>query len=415
MKNEKFLWYSIYTICILFIVFFIVIQLNNRVNSQDDFILIKRLKELGFWKSIMSWKFNQRPVGHFFFNLTFYFNEKIESFRWSILISNLVFMILFTHSIKIIISHIFRIYNIILAKKKIWSISFLIVICAFFFVFERSELWFWYICFLIYLLPILLLNYGVILTISKTKKNWLSLIFFFLIGGELEIHIFITFVLLTMIYLNKLIPLFKYILNIISLSSLSILQLFNNGIENRINLEKTSKIIESSTFTSTFTHLIDQKNIFFILILFSILSVIPNTLKRINISKIITQTFPILILTFFATLSVGKIVFTNSWGPLRIWGPFSILLMFTLITLAISISIKIQNKIQIIGVVSSFLFIILFGVFSVKQYYMTSNYAKAYDQVIETNNNVKQNTESGILISPGHFDYLLEYINSSKK
>lgn len=415
MKNEKKIWYPIYTICILFILFFITIQLNNRVNSQDDFILIKRLKELGFWKSILSWEYNQRPVGHFFFNITFYFNEKIETFKWSILISNLVFIIFFTHSIKLIINYTFRIYNITLEKKKIWSISFLIVMCTFFFVFERSELWFWYICSLIYLLPVIFINYGVILMLSKTKKKWLSIIFFFLIGGELEIHIFISFIILTMIYFNKLISLIKYIINVVSLLSLSILQLFNNGIENRINLEKTSLLVESSTFTSTFTHLFDQKNIFFILILFSLLSVIPNKLKKIKLTKIFTQTFPILFLTFIATLSVGKIVFTNSWGPLRIWGPFSIILMFTLITIALSISAKIQDKIQIIGILSSLSFMILFCVFSVKQYYISSTYAKAYDQVLKTNNKVKDKVDSGVLISPGHFDYLLEYHNSSKK
>lgn len=413
-KEKKIIWLFIYFICVLFIVFYLSIQYNNRINSQDDFILIKRLKDLGFWKSIITWKFNQRPIGHMLFNITFYFNEKVSSFKWSLLLSNLIFISLFTHSIKLIIDKILKKNNQNLKQIKKWSLSILIVMCTFFFVFERSEIWYWYICFLLYLLPLVFINYGLILILSNNKIKWFSLLLFFMIGGELEIYIFITFCILVLVYINKLISFKKLIINTISLLSLSIFQFFNKGIANRINLEKKAEIIDSSTFTSTFIHIIDHKNIFFVLLVIIITSVLSNKTQKINYPKVMMNLGLVLLQTFIITLSIGKIIFTNSWGPLRIWAPFSILLMLFIIILILYINNRTEIKLQFLGIISSFIFIILFTAFSFKQYYITSNYAEAYDNILDGDVEVIMEVDSGVLISPGHYNFLLEYLNTSK-
>lgn len=415
---NKTLWNISYIITISFVLFFIVIQLNNRVNSLDDFFLINRLKKFGFWKSIITWHYNQRPVSHFIFNLTFHFNKSIETFKWSLLIFNNLILFLLIHSYKLLINKILSQIKIKLNRSQLLTLSTLIVMSIFFFVFERSEIWFWYICTVIYLLPLSLLNYALININCKDKiKFYSSLVFLILLGGTLEIHIIITSFILIIALYNKFINFKKFTLSIFALFLFSIYQFFNKGIETRINLESTESLYHISTFGSIFSNLLEKKNIFFILILILIISLLAPLIKEIKKDKFIRffrQYVFFLGLIFCVTLIISKIVFSNSWGLLRMWAPLSIYLMYFIITVSIFIitNYKIRNTIMTkIALINISLYIMFFVFFASKQITLTREYAYKYDRYLKKQWDKNEIIDSGILISPGNYTYLYDFLN----
>lgn len=416
--NGKLLWNLVYIICLSFLLFLVIIHFNNRINNSDDFFFLTRLNELGFWKSIREWEFNQRPVSHFIFNLTFYFSPKVETLRWSLFIGNLSIIFLLIHSLKIVVAKLFSLIEIQLENRKQWAFATLIAMCAFFFCIERSEVWFWYICTVIYLVPFVLLNYGsVLLFDSRKQARFLAAVFFLLIGGTLELMIPIVGSLLIVFYLNRKITLWPLILNGSALLFFSLFQLVNSGVEKRLQLESAIHDEYNSTFASTFSHFFDQKNVFFILLLIMISMLLQEyriSLAKINFKKIISWLSSLLLVYFLATWLISVKVFSGSFGVLRMWAPFSFFLMVLILVFTIWIAVKYKKELKLVGLLASVIFVALFTYFSVKQIEMTSNYARSYDLVV-AGKSVESSPDSGIIVSTGDFELLIEYLKSNRQ
>lgn len=409
----KLQWKLVYIICISFFLFLVAIHFNNRINNSDDFFFLTRLRELGFWKSITEWQYNQRPVSHFVFNLTFFLNTKIETLKWSLFIANICLVTSFIHSLKLIVSKLFLQIELQLEHKKLWAIATVLAMCYFFFCIERSEVWFWYICTTIYLLPFVLLNYGLVLMLEKKKCHLLSIVFFILIGGTLELMIPIVGTLLLVFFLNKKISFTTLLINGCALLFFSFFQLYNKGVENRMQIETMAFTEYNSTFASTFRHLFDKKNAFFILLVISITMLLRThkvALSKIKFDKILIWLAGLLIAYFLITWFISDFVFAGSFGVLRMWAPFIMFLMVFIIISALWISLNCKKVSALVGVFASLLFIGMFAYFSMKQFVMTSKYARKYDLIVAGKSNEEVSPDSGILVSTGDFKLLKEYL-----
>jgi hypothetical protein len=407
-NRHKLLWRFVYILCILFLLFFIFLHFNNRINNTDEFIFLSRMEEMGFWNSLTTWEYNQRPVSYFLFNATFYWNEKIATLKWTLLLANLCFMAMYIHSFKVILTRLVSYTNVELEVKKTWALSILLVMCSFFFCFERSEIWFWYLCTIIYLLPFVFLNYGIFFLFEPGKIKWLSAIFFFLIGGSLELLIPMTGFLLVLLVIQRKITWLSFFINGISLSLFSVFQLLNEGVTNRLQLEAGNYY--NNTFVSVFSHLGDSKNLFFVLLLIVLLCLFQEmkaVLMKINWKKLLTQSAIFLIVCFLVTWLIAAIVFSGSFGVLRMWSPFSLFLMLFIVLVTACLSLRISKQLNIAGVLSASLFLLLFGYFSYNQLQLTHIYAKEYDTIVqEGRNKTLKPIDSGVLVSPGNMNVL---------
>lgn len=408
-RYYKQLWLLTYLVCISFTCLVVVLYFNNRINNSDEFLFLSNMKKLGFWKSLGSWNYNQRPVSYFLFNLTFYLNSTISSLRWFLLIGNLTFLFFFILSFKLIVGR-FLIYNSIrLQKKQVWAIAILLAILTFFFCFERSETWFWYICTIIYLLPIAFLNYGISFLLESSRIKWFSLVFFFLIGGSLELMIPIAGTILLIFFFYRKITILTFISNSFALFFFSFFQFFNNGIENRLEMESKNDILYQSNFTSTFGHLFDAKNIFFVLIAFILLALFHQyKFKRevvIKQLKVVTITFTV---SFLVTRMISSIVFSGSYGVLRMWMPSSFFLMLLILLIMVYLSIKRAVFRVELGIISAITYLVLFSFFAYKQITLTTTYANEYDAVLSNKTTKIKYIDSGVLVSPGNMQPLIE-------
>ncbi len=415
--GEKWLWRSIYLICLVFLVFFVIVQWNNRINNSDEFFFLERLRGLGVLRSVIEWEYNQRPVSYLLFNLTFSLNDRVETLRWPLLISGIVFLLLFTHSFKLALSKLFHFVNIDFGATRSWAFSFLLVMCTFFFVFERPEIWFWHICFVIYMLPFLFLVYGLFLLFETSNLRWFSLLFFFLIGGCLELLILMTGCILIMLFLNRRITFLTMIASGSSLLALSILQFFNDGIETRMQMEARNAFLYNSDISTVFIHLFDAKNVFFVLLACLIIAVLRPYKERLSVlpfRRILWQYAMLLAAFFVITWVVARTVFPGSFGLLRMWAPFSIFLLFFLLLGAANASLKANRYlVRWIAIAAASCFLMLFSAFMHRQVRLTTDYARQYDRIVKNGHaNGEEAMDPGVLSATGDLGLLLEFLRT---
>ncbi len=401
-----------------FIIVHTIIQFNNRVNNGDDFLMLDRLEEHGVFRSIQTWEYNQRPVSHFFFNVTFIFNERLESLRWTLLFAHTIFIALYAHSFHILLRGGSRRLGIGITGWRTWVLSMMLVMSVFFFVFERVEVWFWYIAFVVYLLPFLFLNYGLYYLFKEDRRKWLSMLFFFLIGGTLELMIPMTACLLLVLYLNHCFPFRVMMANVLSLGALSIFQLFNGGVANRMRHESFHRDHHTGGLQDIFMHLVDNKMIFFALLLIMFLSALwpyRRELRGLASGRVIISYGVLLTAFILITGAVSAFVFSGSLGFARMWAPFSIFLMGFIIILGIWVVVRIKMFPVIIGIGSAVIFIGLLVVFGVEQKRITGAYAALYDGIIA--GLVEPDDApvgSGVLASPGSMRDLESHLKAGR-
>lgn len=81
-----------------------------------------------------------------------------------------------------------------------------------------------------------------------------------------------------------------------------------------------------------------------------------------------------------------------------------------IIIAALWISLNSKKVSALVGVFASVLFMGMFAYFSIKQFVMTSQYAREYDLIVAGKSNKETSPDSGILVSTGDFKLLKEYL-----
>lgn len=414
-ENDRFLWSLAYVISILFLFYFFFIQLNNRINNSDEFIFLTNLHQKGLWNSLLSWEFNQRPVSHFLFYLTFLFNKDFSTLHWYLFAGNLVVLFLLLLSIKTLLTFWLKKRQLLFQPIQYWTLSMLLVICFHFFPFQYNEIWYWYLCTLIYLLPFAFLGFALYFLFQDTIKTWWSIPFFMAIGGSLELIFVFTALLILTFYLTKKIALKKMVVNQLALVFFNVFQLFNNGIESRIVIENKD-VLKNHTFIETFSNFWDKKYLFVLLVLMLFVALIDKYKKQINQTKIakLTKTSLLLLSCYFVvTWIVTYTAFNGTFGYLRIWMPFLMFLFFFIVILFIKMALKYLSRVKLMGKLGGIGFIVIFCYYFWTQYFYTKQYALSYDAIVSGQETTDE-VDSGVLISPNDWGDLKQNLNLYK-
>lgn len=407
-------WTLLSVACGLFLVFLGITAWNDRLNTTDDFLLLERLQERGPIGAIRTWEFNPRPVSHLVFHLTFLPARQVADLHLCLFVSHLLFLVLTVHALHRLLIEVFRPLGLSQIGRRAWTLAVTLLMCAFFFVFERQETWAWYIGSMVYLLPFLFLTYGLAFMLQGGRRAWWALPCCFLVGGTLELMVPITGLLLLALYCGGALPLRALLANGAMLIALPLVHLLGNGIGERLAFETTVQVHHPAGFFDIIKHLIARKNLFFLLLAIGLATLLgphctPPRMALLN--KVLLYLGAVVVASLLLTWAVCDRIYPGSFGYARMWAPCSLLLMVWLLLAGVRLAAGLPALPSAIGNWAFVVFIVLFTGFAWHQLRVTAAYAARYDVVcagaVDTD---LRPVDSGMLISPGHFDALRQHL-----
>jgi len=400
-------------LALLFIVFYLMQGYYIRP-AYDDLYFISLVQQNGFWGSMheMYFHWSGRWTGFAMYFLSLKLANGFNGFHSVAFVYYVATMAVFVYSIFGIIKPLFIYLKVELDRALILIYSILFIACFYFFTFQNIEVWGWVCGNVFYLQSLALLSAGTALIMKKKRKiihDFLLSISFVFVGGNNEIASLITGLLLVAVivcfgYQSKFkilgfknSPTFKGLL--IALFSLCISSVISfsapGNIERRGEHQTPTHVNQDSSSSILMTNVILQKKTYVAIGLAALFLILGRRLRRERKIKIDKRIFrkSILIFGVFIFLSLlvlylFKLLLIDAVLPLRAYTFTSLILavFFCLIFLYIGYLIVCNYHVLviIIELVLPFAVVVLLTTHTYKQYGLASNYAKTYDNTINT-------------------------------
>lgn len=397
----------------LFFIFLIVIAKNIRATS-DDLWFYYNVSEKGWLNALLDFEFNRRWFSFALFNFIAYLSNDFTNFQQYLFIYYLItFIILYIVS--------FRFFKVLLNKfftphlpgYYVLILSSVFVIAFYFTTTNAIEVWFWPIASTIYLYSVLFFMLGVSeLLINKNNlKTYLATFTFFIfLGGTAENFALIAFALIiyfeavNFINTKRLYP--KNLIAIISTAIFPIINIFSQGVKNRIEFEiYMLGIIPNKTFAESMSIYFNMPRLSFFAAILLLVFCIAIHLKQKGFSfnynafsKI--KTIVVIGFIFIAGTFVPLVLVFGNLGPSRAWVPLSFIICLLLFILAIYTGSKlhfhrfIKHSSTILNI-TAIVCIFILSLYFIKQKRITDIFSKAYDDRIEHIQGISQITSDG--------------------
>lgn len=396
---------------------YFILSYNNRLAS-DDIVFFALSKNQNLFQYISSfyetWS-GRWTSGCYFYLITSVANS-FQNIHIYIFLYYCLTIFLFIYSVKTILHFcISKFFKISLDAKTTLLYSILFIASFYYFTFQCSEVWWWVCASVDTLQGIVFLLFGIAL-LTKEEKSRVHYILictaFIYVGSCFEIYALIIEALLftTFVYYyfsdRKRYSEFKnsrsakgIYIGIISLVLSSIVCFTAPGNRNRRNAEsknftKTAVVYKQNTLLETGKNLFTQKKYivaFGLSALWLLLGmklqngeISPEEKKRIK--KLLIVCFIPLILSIIITESFQLLILRDYSIPERAWTFTSFSLSFFCCLLFLIAGYTIRFKLfaldYLIKIVVPLLIALLLSFNFIKQYYYTTEYAKAYDRLM---------------------------------
>lgn len=395
MKNSRLLLILILCGQLLFVLYYLILSFHNRPCS-DDLYFYANLTVKGWFHSISGMEMNIRWAGYLLFNTVFLLQSDFEHIHNNIFIFDLFSLALILFSVY----RLFREISLRLFEKKVpfyfIMLTSMVFVSAFYFsTSQAAECWLWTIASVLYLIPLALFGLGTACLISgkKTLLNDLcTALCFFYIGGAIEniALIVIVFLLFAIIYKsfyrkNSSNSLTLLLIALISCSVLFVIQIFSEGISNRIGIENKGLTFD---WWRIYQVLLQFKSLVFVLFL-SLAFILGQVLRTsdyimpvLSIRKMLYINLIAVVFTALLTFLPLLYVFGNL-GPERAWIPLNYMVcasfFFWSFYYGNKLAIKNRNF-SIIKYIMAMSAIVVMSLYVFRHYPQVSAFSKAYDE-----------------------------------
>ena len=272
-RRFKYFKFLLWSISILFILSYLQTISSVFFNSDDIFYYLKSRK-YGAFSALSHIEFNNRYSSFFLFNFLFGNCKNIDDIHFMIRLYYIFLLVLFitvnylfirAASSKFLINVTFSFYDKLL-------LSILLIFPFYCFNSQPSEIWFWTIASMVYLLPVCFSIMGFSLLLDA-QQNWynsfLIVLSFIYIGGALETYAILccVFLLLIFVFYKK-----QRIQTAFALMAIAIPLTFNilsSGTGNRFQLESVQIMPKIDLFGIFFSYRFFIGFTFLILVFFS--------------------------------------------------------------------------------------------------------------------------------------------------
>ena len=384
---------------VFFIIMYIVLSVNNRI-AHDDFYSIDIVNRLGIIDAVI-YQYNNWCTRYISVFVSF-FVTSLLTYRYTLLIYNLLILILFITSIYFSLYYHRKLLNKSVQNNKfqILNYSTFIVSAIFYSSFNIGETWFWLSSNSTYLLSVIMsfFVFAFIWNNSKKRINQFIVIFASIfIGGSNGAFSIILLLLLFVLFLyyrykkqNKIIS-NKLLTSFISLLISFIILYLGNGNNIRETFFNQISIFESFILNIKMTAIIlflRIPNILVYIIFFTISTYClfankKSVSRRIFFIKFSVSTFVLLILIYIFQLSITYK--TQDVAAIRTLFPISIILLvyglYSIYNLKQTDLFRFKLSTSLIKL--AIVFIIFLNIWNlVTQYEITKIYAYKYDKRI---------------------------------
>lgn len=394
-KLHHFTWKLAALVAVVFSFFLINSYINYRFDTNDDFQLYFRLKEQGFLDSLLYWKYNVRPISFLLFNGICSISSSVEDVHYFVCAYFLLSYFLMVYGIYKLTGVYFQ-----LKKEQRLTISILAFAGLYFMMFQSNEIFFWFICHLVYMLPLLFVVWAWYFLKNGTQlgKLW-AVLLFGLTGGCYEPFsaLVIFFLIFHVVFFEKKNALL-YVPAILMILFFYGFNILGNNYHERVILEESQSILYGQWNLTNFMSLFNIKRICiafglqFLIAALLIQKGHPQSIQR----KIFIFWILLLLSSFFLSFGAIFIVF-RSIGPARTWFPFGVSLYLFSFFFVYCLRHCLSNYKILLALLTSTLLLILVATMSYKQFWIGSRYSAMYDERITQ---VKKSTSDTIYVSP---------------
>jgi len=398
-----------------FLSLYFILSFNDRLAS-DDIVFVSIKKNMDLFEYLRSFYLTwsgRWTSGIYFYTITS-LTDAFESISIYLFLYYFFTLCLLLFSVNRIIGFcILKYFHIALDKITSLIFSVLFIACFYYSTFQNSEVWWWLCSSVDSLQGIVFLLFGIALLI-KEEKNIVHYILislsFIYVGGGFELYPLIigSFIFLLLVYLlfiNQINfselrkkKIFKGIfVAFISLAISSVISFTAPGNQNRRDAESKNKIESTASTkasTSTGKNIFIQKKYLFAMGLASLWMILGMRLRaetkraelKPSVLKIILLSSLPFILSIIITWSFQTLILEGFYIPLRGWTftGFSLALCccVTCLCIGYSISFNLLRFQNFIKIILPSMVLILLSLNVIKQYKLTSSYAREYDILI---------------------------------
>ena len=425
MKNafHKIYLNSVYVTALLFLILYFVLSFHSRL-AGDDFFYLWLKNTYGAWDGMLyqyrewSGRWTAHSIGCAM--ISWWKKPLFLPLINTVTIASLFF------SLKMLIENILSEIKIDAGKSLIYPLTFSLIACFFFSSYSIGETWFWYIIIITYLWSIISFIFLLNCVFSRKDDaiNYLLIaVFSTFIGGASESYalIFILGLFAILIYRWKTLKTFPHLKNskvdsrdlkiIVALIILSIsfaFSAFAPGTEIRHSMLPQTTVSEKlfaeiKAYIKFFVRFLPGKILYIILFStpwFFFGSVYLKDRFSIARSIEIIRNSSLLFLVVLAVMLIPTTFVMSETGPDRALSIVSITtaiyftILFSFLGIIIGINKKVVNKILFFLSFSSSL-VLIYTMYS--QYKLTSRFADAFTDRMNTIENAKKNNFTGIL------------------
>ncbi|MGZ4048815.1 MAG: hypothetical protein ACXVNN_05585 [Bacteroidia bacterium] len=402
---------------IAFLLLYIILSYNDRLAS-DDIVFLAISKNQNLFQYIRSFygTWSGRWTSGSYFYLISSVAKTFKNNQNYIFLYYFLTNFIFVYSVNTINRFcLSKFLNILIDTKTSLLYSVLFIACFYYFTFQTSEVWWWVCASVDTLQGIVFLLFGIALLMKENKKLYhyiLICLSFVYVGGCFEIYTLVieSMCFILLIYFIFINPVkFSVFRNsvfskgvLIATTCLflsSLICFVAPGNRNRRNAESknnaiTATVHKQETLADTGKNLFTQKKYIVALGLSSLWILLGMKFKNNTITaeqkkrilKLLAISIIPLLISIFITWSFQTLVLRNYSIPERAWTfssfSISIFCCFLFFVIGFLLNIELFALTYFIKIVIPLLITLLLSINFIKQYAYTTNYAKAYDQLI---------------------------------